>query len=82
MFIAKPYLSRNTDVRFFSLGLVNDIDAVNEDIFQTASEIWCGREVRQVLLYYSTYIHLSDRCYDSQLGSLAQSIIPNSPIFK
>lgn len=47
------------DVGIFSLGLVDDIDAIDEDVFHTAREIWCGREVRHVLLYYSSNIDLS-----------------------
>lgn len=31
------------DVRFLPPSLVDDIDAINEDIFQTSSEIWYGR---------------------------------------
>lgn len=55
------YFSWYADFRLFSLGLINDVDAVDEDIFQAASEVWCGREVGQVWLYYSTYIHLNIR---------------------
>lgn len=49
------------DVGIFSLGFVDDIDAIDEDVFHTAREIWRVREVRHVLLYYSSYIDLSIR---------------------
>lgn len=51
-------LARYTDLRFFSLGLVNDVNAIDEDIFQAPPKILCCRQVRQILLYYSSYIHL------------------------
>lgn len=51
-----PYLSWDTDVRFFSLSLVDDVDAIDEDVFQAAPEIWCGGQVRQILLYDTSYI--------------------------
>lgn len=46
----------NTDVRFFSLSLVDDVDAIHEDVFQAALEIWCGGQVRQILLDDTSYI--------------------------
>lgn len=62
--LKRTYISRNTNVRFFSLGLVDDIDAINEDILKTSSEIWNGREVRQVWLNYSSDIHLNGNYVD------------------
>lgn len=50
------YLSRDADVRFFSLSLVDDVDAIDEDVLQAAPEIWCGGQVRQILLYDTSYI--------------------------
>ncbi len=54
--IKPPYLSRDADVRFFSLCLVDDVDTIDEDVLQAAPEIWCGRQVRQILLYDTSYI--------------------------
>lgn len=61
------------DVRFLSPGLVNDVDVIDEDVLQAATEIWCGRQVRQVLLYYSSYI---------QLRGLKQSVTLIKPELK
>lgn len=44
------YLARNSDFRVFSLRLVDDVDAVDEDVFQAAAEIRRGGQVRQILL--------------------------------
>lgn len=52
----KPYLSWNADFRFFSLGLVDDVDVIDEDVLQAAPEIWCSGQVRQIFLYDSTDI--------------------------
>lgn len=54
----KFHLSWYVDVRFFSLGLINDVDVIDEDVLQAAPEIRRGREVRQVFLYYAPYIQL------------------------
>lgn len=54
--IKLPYLARDADVRLFSLCLVNDVDAIDEDVLQAAPEIWCGGQVRQILLYDTSYI--------------------------
>lgn len=43
-----------------SLSLVNDIDAIDEDVLQTAPEIWDGGQVRQILLDDSAHIQLED----------------------
>lgn len=51
-----PCLFWYTDVRFFSLSLVNDVDAIDEDIFQATPEIWCGGQVRQIFLNDTPYI--------------------------
>lgn len=51
-----PYLSWDTDVRFFSLSLINDVDAIDEDVLEAAPEIWCGGQARQVWLYDPSYI--------------------------
>lgn len=45
------YLSRDADFRFFSLGHVDDVNAIDEDVFQAAQEIGCSGQMRQVLLY-------------------------------
>lgn len=34
------YLSWDPDFRIFSLGLVNDVDSIDENVLQAASEIW------------------------------------------
>lgn len=45
------YLLRNADFRFFSLCHIDDVDTVDENIFQAAPEVRCCRQVGQVLLY-------------------------------
>lgn len=52
----KPYLSWDSDVRFISLSLVNDVDAIDEDVLQAAPEIWCTGQVMHILLYDTSYI--------------------------
>lgn len=54
------YLQRYADFRVFSLGLIDDVNAVNEDVFQTAPEVWCGGQVGQVLLYDTPDIQLQE----------------------
>lgn len=56
-----PYLSWDTDVRFFSLSLINDVDAVDKDVLEAAPEILCGGQVRQVWLYNPSYIQLGEK---------------------
>ena len=52
----EPNLWWDTNVRIFSLSLINDVDTIDVDIFQAAPEIWCGRQVRQILLYDTSHI--------------------------
>lgn len=54
------YLLRNADFRVFSLGLIDDVDVVDEDVFQTAPEVRCGGQVGQVLLYDTPDVQLQE----------------------
>lgn len=49
------YLSWDTDVRFFSLSLINDVDPIDEDVLEAAPEIWRGGQAGQVWLYDPSY---------------------------
>lgn len=71
------------NVRVFSPGLVDDVDAINEDIFETSSEIWYGRQVRQIWLYYSSYIHLNEEYLDTTITSKHHHTVTEAhvPIF-
>lgn len=44
-------LSWDPDFRVFSLGLVDDVDSIDEDVLQAAPEIWGRGQVGQILLY-------------------------------
>lgn len=52
------YLLRNADFGFFSLGLIDDVDTVDEDVFQAAPEVRCSGQVGQVLLYDTPNVQL------------------------
>lgn len=54
------YLPGDADVFFFSLGFVNDVDAVKEGVFQAAAEVWRCGQVRQVLLDDSANVQLRE----------------------
>lgn len=52
------YLLRNANFGFFSLGLIDNVDTVDEDVFQAAPEVGCGGQVGQVLLYDTPDVQL------------------------
>ena len=56
MFCVKPHLSWDADFRLFSLSHVDDVDVIDKDVFKAAPEIWCGGQVRQILLYDTSNI--------------------------
>jgi len=54
------YLSGDTYLGLLSLGHVDDVDPVDEDVLQAAAEVWRGGEVRYVLLDHTTNIQLKE----------------------
>lgn len=57
---AVNYLLRNADFRFFSFGHIDNVDAVDKDVFQAAPEVRCGGQVGQVLLYDTPNVQLQE----------------------
>lgn len=64
------YLERNSDFRVFSLCLVDDVDAVDEDVFQAAAEIRRGGQVRQILLDDTSNVQLREMVKGAQSSSV------------
>lgn len=69
MVCVKSHLSRDADFRLLSLSHVDDVDAIEKDVFKAAPEIRCGRQVRQILLYDTSDIQLGERDECTQSSS-------------
>lgn len=54
------YLLRNADFGFFSFGFIDNVDAVDEDVFQAAPEVRCRWQVGQVLLDDTPNVQLQE----------------------